>query len=53
MRIIYYIKALAYFSGIFIWEDINMKMGLLGLSLLMVIFAIEIGIKEHINSKLK
>lgn len=51
MKHVYYIKFLIYFICIFLWEDINWKIGFAGLAILMLFFATQISIEDYIDKK--
>jgi len=51
MKYVYYIKALAYFMGIYYFDNTDGKIGCAGLAVLMLFFATQLSIEDYIDKK--
>lgn len=51
MKYVYYVKFTIYFMCIFITNNIDFKIGLGGLAILMLLFATQISIEDYIDKK--
>lgn len=51
MKYVYYFKFLFYFLCIFLSDNVDFKIGLAGLAILMLFFATQISIEGYIDSK--